>query len=398
MFLKGFLPRIRSQTEELLAKSQKKSQRRRKGSTPEDPLLPLEDDHVLYWDDEEKVIYGREKVFSYTGYQLQLVSLIGILYAAARILRLDWVARDFELAICDGIIPYVNIVSFLSSEDKEYVNPVLFWFTRGIIPGSDRIESEAWSICKEINVMYSTIPVIPVIHRLASILEIAPEAAHLAKNILDSEELEVLDINRVTREAVLIFHADNTEDLKLHRLDLENVSLSRLCEQSVNYIIALLVLCCWIVKKIEPEHKQQSRSSKATFFGLENSIHIPPSTHLMNSVPPDSFQIILERFEQILKDRKEGIAPESSGTFVDPHWESHFAESEGDSSYGIFWGEQTYDWKALSTERKLQVKRIGKIMGVSDVVLTSHIRSVEYLLSEREKRKDLKRKHRILNA
>lgn len=28
------------------------------------------------------------------------------------------------------------------------------------------------------------------------------------------------------------------------------------------------------------------------------------------------------------------------GTFVDPHWESHFAESEGDSSYGIFWGEQ----------------------------------------------------------
>ena len=60
--------------------------------------------------------------------------------------------------------------------------------------------------------------------------------------------------------------------------------------------------------------------------------------------------------------------------------------------------KQTYDWKALSTERKLQVKRIGKIMGVSDVVLTSHIRSVEYLLSEREKRKDLKRKHRILNA
>ena len=97
MFLKGFLPRIRSQTEELLDKSQKKSQRRRKESTPEGPLLPLEDDHVLYWDDEEKVIYGREKGFSYTGYQLQLVSLIGILYAAARILRLDWVARDFEL-------------------------------------------------------------------------------------------------------------------------------------------------------------------------------------------------------------------------------------------------------------------------------------------------------------
>lgn len=97
MFLKGFMPKIRSQTEELLEKSQKKSQRRRKGSTTGETLLPNEDDNVLYWDDEEKVIYGREKVFSYTGYQLQLVSLIGILYAAARILRLDWVARDFEL-------------------------------------------------------------------------------------------------------------------------------------------------------------------------------------------------------------------------------------------------------------------------------------------------------------
>lgn len=97
MFLKGFLPRIRSQTEELIEKSQKKSQRKRKGPTAKGTLLPMEDDHVLYWDDEEKVIYGREKVFSYTGYQLQLVSLIGILFAAARILRLDWVARDFEL-------------------------------------------------------------------------------------------------------------------------------------------------------------------------------------------------------------------------------------------------------------------------------------------------------------
>ena len=60
-----------------------------------DDILP--DDTGLFWDDEEKVIYGREKVFSFSGYQLQMSSLIGLMYAAARVLRLDWVARDFEL-------------------------------------------------------------------------------------------------------------------------------------------------------------------------------------------------------------------------------------------------------------------------------------------------------------
>ena len=86
------------------------------------------DDVATYWDDEEKIAYGREKVFSYTGYQLQLQSLIGILYASARILHLDLLPRDFQLyrsfsllfpsSLQDGDIPFINLLSFLSSSDR----------------------------------------------------------------------------------------------------------------------------------------------------------------------------------------------------------------------------------------------------------------------------------------
>ena len=51
----------------------------------------------IHWDDDELVVYGREKVFSLSGYQLQMISLLGILYAACRLLRMRFVARDFEL-------------------------------------------------------------------------------------------------------------------------------------------------------------------------------------------------------------------------------------------------------------------------------------------------------------
>lgn len=44
------------------------------------------------------VVYGREKVFSLSGYQLRMVSLLGILYAACRVLRVDLLARDIELS------------------------------------------------------------------------------------------------------------------------------------------------------------------------------------------------------------------------------------------------------------------------------------------------------------
>ena len=37
-------------------------------------------------------------------------------------------------------------------------------------------------------------------------------------------------------------------------------------------------------------------------------------------------------------------------------------------------------------------------MGISETVLATHIRSVEYLLSEREKKKNFKRKQMILNS
>ena len=84
-----------TQADALLEKSQQ-SQRSRKGSVTDDSASDM-DDVATYWDDEEKIAYGREKVFSYTGYQLQLPSLIGILYAAARILHLDLLPRDFQL-------------------------------------------------------------------------------------------------------------------------------------------------------------------------------------------------------------------------------------------------------------------------------------------------------------
>ena len=81
----------------------------------------------IHWDDDELVVYGQEKVFSLSGYQLQMISLLGILYAACRLLRMRFVARDFELcepresltysAAVDGVIPYVHCLAFLSHED-----------------------------------------------------------------------------------------------------------------------------------------------------------------------------------------------------------------------------------------------------------------------------------------
>lgn len=54
---------------------------------------------AIQWDDDEIVLYGREKVFSFSGYQLQMSSLLGVLYAASRILQLPFFARDFELYV-----------------------------------------------------------------------------------------------------------------------------------------------------------------------------------------------------------------------------------------------------------------------------------------------------------
>lgn len=52
---------------------------------------------TIHWDDDEIVFYGREKVYSLSGYQLQMSSLLGILYATTRILQIPLLARDFEL-------------------------------------------------------------------------------------------------------------------------------------------------------------------------------------------------------------------------------------------------------------------------------------------------------------
>lgn len=70
------------------------SPKRRKNSLTSAVVEPKK---VIEWDDDELVLYGQEKVFSFSGYQLQMGSLLAILYAAARILQLPLLARDFEL-------------------------------------------------------------------------------------------------------------------------------------------------------------------------------------------------------------------------------------------------------------------------------------------------------------
>lgn len=54
---------------------------------------------IMHWDDDELVLYGREKVYSFSGYKLQMGSLLGVLYLTSRILQLPLFPRDFELLI-----------------------------------------------------------------------------------------------------------------------------------------------------------------------------------------------------------------------------------------------------------------------------------------------------------
>ena len=70
-----------------------RSRKRRRSSSKSDFSI-----ESIHWDDDELVVYGREKVFSLSGYQLRMVSLLGILYAACRVLRVDLLARDIELS------------------------------------------------------------------------------------------------------------------------------------------------------------------------------------------------------------------------------------------------------------------------------------------------------------
>ena len=63
--------------------------------------------------------------------------------------------RLIHSAAIDGVIPYVQCVSFLSREDllwwrggvrhRLYIKPIKHWFSK--------IEAEAWSICSEISVV-----------------------------------------------------------------------------------------------------------------------------------------------------------------------------------------------------------------------------------------------------
>lgn len=100
---------LRSLMSSQVAKSQKRSAgntpRRSAGNTPERSRkrrrsASKSDFSIesIHWDDDELVVYGREKVFSLSGYQLRMVSLLGILYAACRVLRVDLLARDIELS------------------------------------------------------------------------------------------------------------------------------------------------------------------------------------------------------------------------------------------------------------------------------------------------------------
>ena len=71
-----------------------RSPKKRKNSLS---LAVVEPKTAIEWDDDELVLYGQEKVFSFSGYQLHMGSLLGLLYAASRVLQLPFFARDFEL-------------------------------------------------------------------------------------------------------------------------------------------------------------------------------------------------------------------------------------------------------------------------------------------------------------
>ena len=73
--------------------SSPKSRERTPRKSPRRTIKPSK----IKWNDEEIIVYGTDKNYSFSGYQLRLISLLGILYAASRILRLSFVARDFEL-------------------------------------------------------------------------------------------------------------------------------------------------------------------------------------------------------------------------------------------------------------------------------------------------------------
>ncbi|KAM7456902.1 hypothetical protein BLSTO_02340 [Blastocystis sp. subtype 1] len=357
----------------------------------------------IHWDDDELVVYGQEKVFSLSGYQLQMISLLGILYAACRLLRMRFVARDFELcepresltysAAVDGVIPYVHCLAFLSHEDLLYVKPIKHWFSKIVLPSASRIEAEAWSICAEIGVSFSSLPVVPILHHVGFALHCPDCVNTLAERLLDSEASRPLR-PRANEDATLLSLEDLTEEeWSQWRTSYENASLRRLCEQSVVYLTALLVTCAMILKQEEyVSTLTDFEGSPGDGFGLEGKVHIPRTTNHMSELNASQLASVIRKMERMVS-----LDPKVTATQIAmPSPSLKLPRDGAKPSYGVYHGLRSYQLHNLSFSQQRLVLFAAKTMGVEVPILTAHMRSVEYILTSREKHEMEKKKKSIL--
>lgn len=188
--------------------------------------------------------------------------------------------------------------------ERSYVKPIKHWFSKVILPSASRIEAEAWSICEEIGVSFSSLPVVPILHHISFALR-CPDCvyairAHLTPSHSLAERLLESDASRPLRlranESTLLSLDDLTdEEWNIRRTSYEvgigwrcdgwNASLRRLCEQSVVYITALLVMCTLIMKQEEYVCTLAvGDEGDGESFGLEGNTHIPRTTNHMSEL------------------------------------------------------------------------------------------------------------------
>ena len=63
---------------------------------------------------------------------------------------------------------------------SDYIKPVKHWFTKSVHPTASMIEIEAWQICREVGLTFSTLPTQPILHRFSLILGF-PHRVYLAR-------------------------------------------------------------------------------------------------------------------------------------------------------------------------------------------------------------------------
>ena len=159
--------------------------------------------------------------------------------------------RLIHSAAIDGVIPYVQCVSFLSHEDllwwrggvrhRLYIKPIKHWFSKIIIPSSSLIEAEAWSICSEISIVFASLPTVPILYRISSALH-CPNSVYvphrplrnrlaLAEALVQSDTNEAIKKRGAEESVDLLTLHDLTEEEWCARRTSYEVRASPCCEQ-----------------------------------------------------------------------------------------------------------------------------------------------------------------------